>query len=158
MTSGHMHCARATQDLLPSYQTVGAHFNCTLGLPSGVALTFRNRELWVFATWPALQGSTISHAGVAHVSKNCLEYSNELVESAQKKKLALYENTPYDFWCVRCMGRVKTCSLRPSTTRKPRYTSGPPLPPMKLCRGREYPTRSPPPPNTLNNVVMTMRL
>ena len=39
-------------------------------------------ELWVFATWPALRGSIVSHVGVAHVSKNCLEYSNELLESA----------------------------------------------------------------------------
>ena len=36
-------------------------------------LTFR--ELWVFATCPALRGSIVSYAGVAHVSNNCLEYS-----------------------------------------------------------------------------------
>ena len=32
-------------------------------------------ELWVFAMCPALWGSTVSYAGVAHFSKHSLEYS-----------------------------------------------------------------------------------
>ena len=32
-------------------------------------------EPWVFATCPAMRGSTVSYVGVAHVFKNCLEYS-----------------------------------------------------------------------------------
>ena len=35
--------------------------------PSGV--------LWVFAMCPALRGSTVSYAGVAHFPKQSLEYS-----------------------------------------------------------------------------------
>ena len=50
-------------------------------------------ELWVFATCPALRGSTVSYAGVAHVSRNCLEYSMNLW-SRSKKNL----RTP-TWWC-----------------------------------------------------------
>ena len=32
-------------------------------------------ELWVFAMCPALRGSTVSYAGVAHFPKHSLEYS-----------------------------------------------------------------------------------
>ena len=39
-------------------------------------------ELWVCAACPALQGSNVSHVGVAHVSKNYLEYSEEFLELA----------------------------------------------------------------------------
>ena len=50
-------------------------------LESSVVYT---HELWVFATCPALRGSTVSYAGVAHVSKNCLEYSMNFWSQSKK--------------------------------------------------------------------------
>ena len=44
-------------------------------------------ELRVFATCPALRGSTVSHAGVAHAPKNCLEYSMNFWSQSKKKNL-----------------------------------------------------------------------
>ena len=42
-------------------------------------------ELWAFARCPVLRGSTVSYAGVAHVSKNCLEYSMNFWSQSKKK-------------------------------------------------------------------------
>ena len=39
-------------------------------------------KFWVFATCPTLRGSTVSHVGVARVSKNCFHCFEELLESA----------------------------------------------------------------------------
>ena len=42
-------------------------------------------DFWVFATCPALRGSTVSYVGVAHVAKNCLEYSMNFWSQSKKK-------------------------------------------------------------------------
>ena len=44
--------------------------------------------LWVFAMCPALRGSTVSYAGVAHFPKHSLEYS--LNFWSQSKKIACH--------------------------------------------------------------------
>ena len=43
-------------------------------------------ELWVFAMCPALRGSTVSYAGVAHFPKQSLEYSLNLWSQSKKQK------------------------------------------------------------------------
>ena len=43
-------------------------------------------ELWVFAMCPALRGSTVSYAGVAHFTKHSLEYSLDFWSQSKKKK------------------------------------------------------------------------
>ena len=43
-------------------------------------------ELWVFAMCPALRGSTVSYAGVAHFPKHSLEYSLNFWSQSKKKK------------------------------------------------------------------------
>ena len=43
-------------------------------------------ELWVFAMCPALRGSTVSYAGVAHFPKHSLEYSLNFWSPVKKKK------------------------------------------------------------------------
>ena len=45
-------------------------------------------ELRVFAMCPALRGSTVSYAGVAHFPKHSLEYSLNLWSQSKKKKNA----------------------------------------------------------------------
>ena len=54
-------------------------------LESSLVYTY---ERWVFAMCPALPGSTVSYAGVAHVSKNCFEFSINSW-SWSKKKISL---------------------------------------------------------------------
>ena len=56
-------------------------------------------ELWVFATCPALRGSTVSYAGVAHVSKNCLEYSLNFW-SHSKKKIFMFRSVFLSLVCM----------------------------------------------------------
>ena len=49
-------------------------------------------ELWVFAMCPALRGSTVSYAGVAHFPKHSLEYSLNFWSQSKKKKTAAVSN------------------------------------------------------------------
>ena len=65
---------------------VNLHGGDIIGLPYGVAVLPTASEsplvyaceLWVFATCPALRGSTVSYAGDAHFPKQSLEYSLNL--------------------------------------------------------------------------------
>ena len=41
-------------------------------------------EFWVYASCPALRESTVSYVGVAHISKNCLEYSTNFWSQPKK--------------------------------------------------------------------------
>ena len=47
-------------------------------------------ELWVFAMCPALRGSTVSYAGVAHFPKHSLEYSLNFWSQSKKKRYKQY--------------------------------------------------------------------
>ena len=48
-------------------------------------------ELWVFALCPALRGSTVSYAGVAHFPKHSLEYSLNFWSQSKKKERNLLQ-------------------------------------------------------------------
>ena len=50
-------------------------------------------ELWVFAMCPALQGSIVSYAGVAHFPKQSLEYSLNFWSQSKKKNNELLRVT-----------------------------------------------------------------
>ena len=56
------------------------------GLPTALESPLVNAcELWVFAMCPALRGSTVSYAGVAHFPKHSIEYSLNFWSQSKKR-------------------------------------------------------------------------
>ena len=76
-------------------------------------------ELWVFAMCPALRGSTVSYAGVAHFPKHSLEYSLDFW--SQSKKITRFY-TPKKIACLGYVAHLPTWEplliLYPALKRK----------------------------------------